>query len=340
MQPTIDSGVSSAADSLARRVYRNLAAQDWLVNFYFLGLFTALSLGNGLNRGAAFRMVAIDFAILWVTLFLTRGELLKGVTGGTFYRVGLTLPVALSYFQLRTILPAVTLNAFDAQIYAFDMRVFHYEPSVAWDRFVTPATTEWFAFFYFGYFAILTAHALPFIVLAKDGPLLRHFGFGILLQFTVSHTLYMVVPGWGPYHELHFEHELVGGTFWNLVVETVRAGGAMKDIFPSLHTGAPLFFALFSFIHRKKMPFRYTWPITAFCVTQIVIATMFLRWHYLVDIFAGIALACVSAFGGAAIVRWEEKRRASLGVQSVFGLAPLDRIFRVKSGSASIPPRG
>src|SRR5258708_4466195 len=81
-------------------------------------------------------------------------------------------------------------------------------------------------------------------------------------------VLYAVVPGFGPYHELHFEHELQGGFFWGVVLHGVHSAGALKDIFPSLHTGAPTFFAIFAFVHRKHIVFKYTWPILAFCVLQ------------------------------------------------------------------------
>ncbi len=329
MQPTYDRiAERDMSQSLPRRVFRNFAAQDWLLTIYFLGLFFALSIGNGPNRDGAFRLVLFDFVMLCVGFLLTRGEILgTGLVSSLLYRLTLFIPILMSYFQMRTILPAVTTRTLDAQIYAFDMSVFHYEPSIAWDQYVTPMTTEWFAFFYFGYFFILILHTMPFLLGAKDGILLRHFSLGIFTQFAVSHTLYLVVPGWGPYHELKFNHELVGGTFWNLVVETVRAGSAEKDIFPSLHTGAPLFFALFAFVHRKHLPFKYTWPVMAFCVTQIIGATMFLRWHYLIDIFAGITLACFSTFVGLAVVRWEEKRRETRGVQPVFEDAPLSLLF-------------
>jgi membrane-associated phospholipid phosphatase len=127
----------------------------------------------------------------------------------------------------------------------------------------------------------------------------------------------MAVPGWGPYWYLkpNFQHELQGNVFWPLVRETVDAGGSQKDIFPSLHTGAPTFLAIFSFRHRKHFPFRYTWPIITFLATQIILATLFLRWHYLCDVIAGLALAATASVVGQRIADWERARRERLGVQ-------------------------
>ena len=100
-------------------------------------------------------------ACLFGGLALTRGEILRaGSFANSFiYRMTVWLAVFLSYFQLRHILPAVSERA-DRQRSAsspFDLRVFHVEPSLAWDRFVTPVTTEWFAAFAFylpGYFLL------------------------------------------------------------------------------------------------------------------------------------------------------------------------------------------
>lgn len=318
--------MSKDATALPARIFRNMALQDWIVAIYLSILAIGITVGNGGNRESCYRMVALDAAIFAFNVILVRGELLKGAFGSLLYRLCAFLPVFLSYFQLRWILPCVTTRSLDAQIYAFDMRVFGYEPSVAWDRFVTPATTEWFAFFYFGYFFILMLHVLPFVFGAGDTKVLRQFALGMFMQFCITHTLYLVVPGWGPYHELKFENELTGGTFWGWVVSSVHAGGALKDIFPSLHTGAPTFFAVFAFLHRKQKPFKYYWLPLAFCVSQIICATMFLRWHYLIDIVAGFSLGTANAFASGAIVEWEAKRREDTGAMPVFGEAPISAL--------------
>jgi membrane-associated phospholipid phosphatase len=151
----------------------------------------------------------------------------------------------------------------------------------------------------------------------RDPLLLARFATGTLLMFLTAHLVYTIVPGYGPYWYLKgtFVHELQGGTFWRLVREAVEAGGAQKDIFPSLHTAAPTFFAIFSFRHRKLFPFKYTWPVVAFLATQIIIATMFLRWHYLIDIVAGLTLATGAALLSQHVANWEHAKRERLGLQ-------------------------
>ncbi len=306
------------------RFIKNLSAQDWLIGLYFGLLSFALAIGTGSGRALSFQHIAVDFVCFATGIILTRGGVLRygSLANGIVYRLTVFLAVFLSYFQLRDVLPAVSSRALDADILAFDLRVFGIEPSLAWDKFVTPMTTEWFAFFYFGYFFFLTAHIVPMMLAAKDRDVLAHFSLGIFTVFCTGHLVYMVVPGWGPYHHLagQFQNELQGGVFWGLVKEAVDVGGAQKDIFPSLHTAAPTFFAIFSFRHRHRVPFKYTWLPMTFIASQIICATMFLRWHYLVDIIAGMTLAATAVVVGGRVMAWEKKRREAFGVPPTFTL--------------------
>jgi hypothetical protein len=298
--------------------FHSFASQDWLTVGYLLTLLIALALGTGHGRGPCIVRVSADLGAFLFVVTLVRLQLLRWGAVGTalLYRMALMCTLLASFFQLREILPAVSPYWLDDRIYAFDLQAFGFEPSVWLDAFVTPRTTEWFAFFYFLYFLILTVHVLP-MMMQRDEVLLSRFAVGILMLFMTAHLIYMVVPGWGPYWYLKgtFHHELEGGTFWHLVRETVDAGGSQKDIFPSLHTAAPTFLTIFSVRHRKHWPFRYTWPIVGFLATQMIIATMFLRWHYLVDVVAGLTLATFASVAGQRIADWERARRERLGVQ-------------------------
>jgi hypothetical protein len=71
----------------------------------------------------------------------------------------------------------------------------------------------------------------------------------------------------------------------------VEERGALLDIFPSIHTALSVLCALHAFRYRNEAPMRWVWLLTLFAVANIVIATVFLRWHYGVDLIAGAALA-------------------------------------------------
>src|SRR6202041_3548072 len=152
---------------------------------YFTLMTIAVLCGSGPGREHSLALIGTDVTCLAFGLALTRGEVLKPGTfaSSLLYRLTVWLTVFFSYFQLRHILPAVSERTVDADLFAFDLRVFHVEPSLAWDKLVTPVTTEWFAFFYFGYFFLLSVHVLTIMLAAKSAFRLAHFALGIFLVF-------------------------------------------------------------------------------------------------------------------------------------------------------------
>ena len=152
---------------------------------------------------------------------------------------------------------------------------------------------------------------------AKSGPFLARFSFGFIWLYCVGHALYTFVPAYGPYAFLahDFKHTLDGPLWWKLVRNAVDSvdGGARTDVFPSLHTALPTYLSLFSFLERRRSPFRYTWLPLTLCTTQIIAATMFLRWHYLIDICAGLLLAVSGILVSRLAVRWDAARERQGG---------------------------
>jgi hypothetical protein len=301
---------------------RELAVQDWLVIAYLAVLFTCVLVGHGPRRVMALTCAGIDLSLFVAALLFTRGGYIRGTAGALLYRAGLFVAVFGSFSHLQYILPTARSVVVDADLYALDLRVLGFEPAEAFDRFVSPATTEWFSFFYFGYFFIVAAHVFPMLLANHPRRVLGEFALGFLALFCIGHVLYIVVPGHGPYQHLasHFEHPLSGPVWWRAVRATVDSADitARTDIFPSLHTGAPTYLALFSIRHRRLNPFRFTWLPLTIVTSQIILATMFLRWHYAVDVAAGLALATAVATLTPRIVAWEERRRFANGAAVVW----------------------
>lgn len=329
---TIDHGLigsaSGRADAssggLLARLFREFAPHDWLVLAYAIGLnIAAFSAEATPARAASIQHMAGLLLFLTVTLLLVRGGFLRdGVVAPLLYRLGIYGTVQLSYFLLANLLPIVNTTTLDRELYELDLALFGMEPSVVLDRVVTPVTTEWFAFFYFGYFFLLALHVIPILMFSRRARVLSEFSLGMLIVFCVGQTLYMLVPGYGPYRAIadQFQRPFPHGMWLDLVMRTVASGGAQMDIFPSLHTAGPTFISLFSFRHRDKMPFRYTWPIVVFFTANIMVATLFLRWHYIIDVVAGFALACAAVALSAALTRRDFVRRAERGLSDAWPL--------------------
>ena len=206
------------------------------------------------------------------------------------YRFGVLASVVLSYFELATLLPALSPKLLDVQLYQIDRFLFGETPAKLLAHFATPSVVEWFAFFYFSYFVVLGTVLLPSIFLRGD-PTAARLQLGAVVVASLGHIVYTFVPGIGPHVALTFATQLDGGFWWHSVLGAVGGGGAQLDIFPSLHTAYPSFFALFSFRHRQHAGYRYAWPLLAFVAVNIIVSTMLLRWHYGIDVIFGLLLA-------------------------------------------------
>ena len=318
------------------RALSEMAVHDWIVLAYATFLLIAvLAAPEGPVRDRSLSQVGGLFTVLVVTLVLVRGRILRdGVVSPLAYRIAIYGTVQISYFFFRELLPLVNSSSLDAELHALGELLFGGEPAILLDRYVTPATTEWFAFFYFGYFFVLAVHVVPLLFMSKNPRLMGELTFGMLFIFCVGHTLYMVVPGYGPYRAAadQFQHAFPPGLWLDVVMEAVASGGAQKDIFPSLHTAAPTLITLYAFRHRTVAPFRFTWPLLLFFSTNIIVATMFLRWHYVLDVVAGLMLATVGQALSVVVTDFELARRRRLG------LDPSWPVFAL-SGAPSSPLR-
>ena len=305
------------------RALSSFAMQDWLMVSYLLVLLVCVLLGDGPRRRMAIACVLVDLVVFFACMFIARGEIERWrFAADMLYRLGLIGVLVGSFLQLHLILPTVSDRVVDADIHRLDLAIFGFEPAQSWDRFVTPRTTEWFSFFYYSYFFILCAYLLPMALFETRMRILNELSAGLLFVVCVGHCLYLAVPGLGPHDYLkgQFEHELSGAFWWPIVKSAVDSvdGASRKDIFPSLHTACPTFLTLFSFRNRAHRPYRYVWPVTAFFTSQIILATMFLRWHYLIDVIAGLALAVLGFAGACAMVPAELRSRTEFGCGPVW----------------------
>ncbi len=303
----------------ARGLLREVAFQDWLVLAYFVVLLgVSLAAAPGPSRDRCLLGLSALGLYFGATVAAVRARLIRGPFWSPFaYRMGVYGSVQASYFFLRDLLPlANPTRNFDAQLYQLDLTLFGVEPAVSLQHWVTPALTEWFSFFYFSYFCLLAFHIFPILTLARNQQLLGEFCFSMLWLYCVGHIGYLLVPGYGPTVAIadEFATQLPSGLWYDMVVSTVSAAGAQMDIFPSLHTAAPLFFTLFAIRHRDRVPFRYAWPVLAFFSVNTMIATMYLRWHWVIDVVAGIAHASAGLFFAAKLTERDLARRAALGL--------------------------
>jgi membrane-associated phospholipid phosphatase len=303
------------------------ALQDVLLLAY-LGLTGLMvwSAPPGPAQAHCARVIYVSMAAHAIGCFVARGRpRLPVLLRAAIYRCSIVGVLVSSYLTLRDTLTLVRPDSVDEVLVRIDMRLFGVEPALWLERFNQRPIVEWFSFFYFSYFFICTAYMVTVVWLTPPARRTTEFAIGTLLVYTLGQLGYTAVPGYGPVAHLkdQFHGGVAGGFFWSCVWSTVQAGGAMKDIFPSLHTAGPSWFTLYA-LHQSRSDPRWRWParITGFFAINIIVSTMLLRWHYGIDVVAGLALALTAGILAPRLAAIEESWRQSMGFPGPWTFTP------------------
>lgn len=288
---------------------RNFAVQDAIAVACLAYLFLRAWIAPDSPDAAVARRLA--FALLAVTgcaLVLARGEVIRDQRARALtYRIGLFMPLVLSYFTMRVLLPALQPELVDDRLFAIDRWLLGTTPALWMQAWNVEPVVEWLSFFYYGYFLVMALMLVPSLLVDR-GRRQQEMLTGALLVVACGHTLYTLVPGAGPVATIAFDQPLQGAFWWNQVELAVATAGAQLDIFPSLHTAYPAYFTLHAFAYRHTQPFQWLWPLLALMAANIIVATMFLRWHWFIDVAAGLLLAFAARRFAVALARHQEHR--------------------------------
>lgn len=316
-------GAARRSGRVLRAIGNAWALHDWVLFVYhgaMLALVAAAPREPATSRATLLLLGSWVVLAVAAALARMRSARLPRIRAA-LYRVVLTGTLVGSYLMLRDILPIVQGRVLDEELHRLDVALFGVEPALWAERFATPAVVEYFAFFYFSYFGLLAVYSLTILGLGAAGSGTAEFTVGTALIYCVGQLGYVAVPGYGPTVHLReaFAAPLQGGFFWRSVETTVASGGALRDIFPSLHTAVPVWFTVFAARRASASPrWRPAVLFTGFFAANIVISTVVLRWHYLVDVVAGLAHAALVAWAAPRLARAEARLRAREGFLPVW----------------------
>lgn len=202
-------------------------------------------------------------------------------------------PVALmglTYKELTYLIPRIHPRDFDAVLAAIDHRIFGVHPTVWLERFTWPALTEVLQLTYSTYYFLPIVLG---VVLWKTDSLEKFhlFVFVIVLGFYVSYLGYIAVPAIGPRFLPSIAEAQTTPLTGLLFFQPVRrmldsAEGITRDCFPSGHTELTLLVLYYA----RKFHRRTFWWLLPFGM-GIVFSTVYLRYHYVVDVAAGALVA-------------------------------------------------
>jgi hypothetical protein len=187
-----------------------------------------------------------------------------------------------------------------------DIWLFGVEPTLWAQRFYHPWLTELFSFCYEFYLPliVLLPAILYFQARNKEA---RQALVGIVLCFYWGYFLYIAFPAVPPRIWIadQFTHDLEGGFLAAAQRAMVNVTeSSSRAAFPSLHAAITLLSLIYSFKFVRKL-FWFLLPMAI----GLLLATIYLRHHYIVDLFAGIPLALFAyKFSPAWERAWENWR--------------------------------
>jgi membrane-associated phospholipid phosphatase len=170
---------------------------------------------------------------------------------------------------------------------------FGQSPSHLCERLIAPALSEWLSACYTFYLPLFPL-VLGAIYAKRESAPFREGAFALSLVLAIGYVGYGMVPVVGPLFFEKFERSLdIYYTGWikDQLMDRTRVP---RDCFPSLHTAAS-FTLLWASRHVRKL----LWALSPI-VLSIPFACVYLRYHYVTDVLAGLVLF-------AAVTRWTSR---------------------------------
>lgn len=205
--------------------------------------------------------------------------------------------ILIIFKEIYVLIQSLGLSDQDKVLIYIDKMIFGMNPTDWFYQFANPVLTEYLQLCYsMFYFILLSA---PFFAYIKKNYDEYYYSyFVILLGFYVSYIGYLLVPAIGPRFTLHdfsaMNSELPGLFLYKGIRMLINLGesippdtlsaalSAQRDCFPSGHTEMTLLAIYLTFKYKQKIK----WLLLVVGLS-LIIATVYLRYHYAIDVLAG-----------------------------------------------------
>jgi membrane-associated phospholipid phosphatase len=209
------------------------------------------------------------------------------------------------------------VNDWDWLFIEIDRFMFGVDPTIWFSHLINPVLTEIMQIAYASYFFIMLALGLE-LYLKKEYDRFYFAVFAVVFGFVLSYFGYMLFPAVGPRFTLHdfnmMNKELPGVWSAEWIRDFLNAGEsiprnavnaitiAQRDVFPSGHTQMTLITIILAFRYHAKC--RY---VITFFGALLIMSTIYLRYHYVVDIIGGIIFVWLTLWLAPKVIRWWDK---------------------------------
>ncbi len=297
--------------SVLERVTRHLRPIDALTILFLLCLSAAY-------------VFAASTPLGWLAYFLVNAGIIAGVGAVAGMRSrSLTLQIAYDFYPVVMVLlvfkevhilnQSMVRGDLDHIFIAVDRMIFGTDPTAWIMRFATPALTEILQIAYVSYYFLMLALGIE-LYRRSDRGAFTLVMFAMLYGFFLSYVGYILFPAVGPRFTLHefgaLNSELPGLWLTTPIRDFINAGEsipkdavnalalAQRDAFPSGHTQMTLIVMYYATVFSIRSRF-----VVYVLGTLLIISTVYLRYHYVIDVIGGAAFMIFTVWTAPKLMR-------------------------------------
>lgn len=300
---TSERSTISGVRDLADRAWSHVVSYD-VYTLILLAVFVLLSLIYYPYIPVALSKVLLDaFLALGIGALVVLHALSDAPLFSMLRRFYVIPIIYLMYDQVHVFVPVVHPVDYDDLLISADRWLFHADPTVVLEAYSLPVLTEYLQICYFLFYVLPIMQAVE---LWRKGDVKRLdlFARGMVFCYFISYLAYFAMPAIGPRFTLHdfaaLDAEIPGLVLTPWIREVINVGGGVavgapdpagvvnRDCMPSGHTMMTLVNILLGFRFRSR--FRWLFLIVG---GSLIFSTVYLRYHYVVDVLVGVVFAAI-----------------------------------------------
>ncbi len=211
-----------------------------------------------------------------------------------------TLLFLFFFEEIGLIVHAIHPGWFDDYLIRADYALFGVHPTVWIEQFANYWLTEYMQLVYTSYFLLTIGLG---VYLWLRGGQRRDFAIFIAstcAAYYLCYVIFVLFPIESPHHTLrHLQQvELVGGPFTAFINLLEKHGRVHGGAFPSAHVAGSVVVLISAYRFARRIGYWLTPLVLSICV-----ATVYGRYHYAVDAFAGALAAAIGCWVGAKLYK-------------------------------------
>lgn len=203
--------------------------------------------------------------------------------------------VLVIYFNIQDTIFLINPNDVHHALAELDHTFFGTQPSVWMEQYYHPRLTDWFALSYLNYY-VISLILLILLYHRKQFQVFRIVMVTLMVSYYMGFIGYMFFPASSPYlvmSDLYQVDIWQNTSLISWLTESVvnLAPYRVRDAFPSMHNAITLLTMIMAWRYHRPL-FWVQLPLAL----SLAPATVYLRYHYVVDIFAALPVVALAFF--------------------------------------------